>query len=41
MAQQMEAKRVGDDLRAKGDLADNEMVKRTSDESNAHEWANT
>ena len=41
MAQQMEAKRIGDDLRTKGNLADNEMVKRTSDESNQHEWANT
>ena len=41
MAYQMEAKRVGDELRAQGDLADNQEIRRTSDESNQHQWANT
>ena len=41
MAYMMEAKRVGDELRAQGDLADNQEIRRTSDESNQHEWANT
>ena len=41
MAYQMEAKRIGDELRAQGDLADNQMIQRTSDESNQHQWANT
>lgn len=41
MAYQMEAKRVGDELRAQGDLADNKEIRRTSDESNQHQWANT
>lgn len=36
-----EAKRIGDDLRAQGDLADNQEIRRTSDESNQHQWANT
>ena len=36
-----EAKRIGDELRAKGDLADNQEIRRTSDESNQHQWANT
>jgi hypothetical protein len=36
-----EAKRVGDELRAQGDLADNQEIRRTSDESNQHQWANT
>ena len=40
MAYQMEAKRIGDELRAQGDLADNQEIRRTSDESNAHEWSN-
>jgi len=35
-----EAKRVGDELRAQGDLADNQEIRRTSDESNQHQWAN-
>ena len=35
-----EAKRIGDDLRAQGDLADNQEIRRTSDESNQHQWAN-
>jgi hypothetical protein len=37
----MEAKRVGDEMRAQGDLADNQEIRRTSDESNQHQWANT
>ena len=41
MAYMMEAKRVGDELRAQGDLADNQEIRRTSDESNQHQWANT
>lgn len=41
MAYMMEAKRVGDDLRAQGDLADNQEIRRTSDESNQHQWDNT
>lgn len=40
IAYQMEAKRIGDDLRAQGDLADNQEIKRTSDESNQHQWTN-
>ena len=40
MAYQFEAKRVGDELRAQGDLADNQEIRRTSDESNQHQWAN-
>lgn len=39
-ARQFEAKRIGDELRAKGDLADNAEIRRTSDESNQHQWAN-
>ena len=41
MAYQMEAKRIGDELRAQGDLADNGMIRDTSNESNQHQWANT
>ena len=41
VAYQMEAKRAADELRAQGDLADNAEIKRTSDESNQHAWANT
>ena len=41
VAYMMEAKRVGDELRAQGDLADNQEIRRTSDESNQHQWANT
>ena len=40
MAYQFEAKRIGDELRAQGDLADNQEIRRTSDESNQHQWAN-
>ena len=40
MAYQMEAKRIGDELREKGDLADNAEIRRTSDESNQHQWQN-
>ena len=40
MAYQFEAKRVGDELRAQGDLADNQEIRRTSDESNQHQWDN-
>lgn len=35
-----EDKRIGDELRAQGDLADNQEIRRTSDESNQHQWAN-
>jgi hypothetical protein len=41
MAYQYEAKRIGDELRAQGDIADNQEIRRTSDESNQHQWANT
>jgi hypothetical protein len=37
----MEAKRIGDEMRAQGDLADNAEIRRTSDESNQHQWSNT
>lgn len=40
MTYMMEAKRVGDELRAQGDLVDNQEIRRTSDESNQHQWAN-
>lgn len=40
MAYQMEAKRVGDQLRAEGDRADNAEIRRTSDESMQHAWQN-
>lgn len=35
-----EAKRIGDELRAQGDIADNQEIRRTSDESNQHQWGN-
>ena len=41
MAYQMEAQRQANELRAQGDLADNQEIRRTSDESNQHQWANT
>ena len=41
MAYMQEARRIGDELRAQGDLADNQEIRRTSDESNQHQWANT
>lgn len=41
MAYQMEAQRAANELRAQGDLADNQMIQKTSDESNQHQWANT
>ena len=41
IAYQNEAKRIGDELRAQGDLADNQEIRRTSDESNQHQYANT
>lgn len=41
MAYMQEARRVGDELKAQGDLADNQEIRRTSDESNQHQWANT
>ena len=40
MAYQMEAKRIGDELRAQGDLADNQRIRETSAESAAHADAN-
>jgi hypothetical protein len=36
-----EAKRIGDELRAQGDLADNQRIRETSAESAAHTDANT
>ena len=36
-----EAKRIGDELRAQGDLADNQRIRETSAESAAHADANT
>ena len=41
MAYQREAKATGDQLREQGDLADNREIRRTSDESNQHQWDNT
>ena len=41
MAYQMEAQRVGNELRAQGDLADNQRIRETSAESAAHADANT
>lgn len=41
MAYMMEAKRANDELQAQGDIADNQEIRRTSDESNQHQWANT
>lgn len=41
MAYQMEAQRQANELKAQGDLADNQEIRRTSDESNQHQWANT
>jgi len=41
MAYMQEARRVGDELKAQGDLVDNQEIRRTSDESNQHQWANT
>ena len=41
IAYQNEAKRIGDELRAQGDLADNQRIRETSDESNQHSWGNT
>lgn len=40
VAYMMEAKRIGDEQRAKGDLIDNAEIRRTSDESNQHQWDN-
>ena len=40
MAYQNEAKRIGDELRAQGDLADNQRIRETSQESMAHADAN-
>lgn len=39
-AYQMEAQRAANELRAQGDLTDNQMIQKTSDESNQHQWAN-
>jgi len=36
MAYMMDANRVANELRAQGDLADNQEIRRTSDESNQH-----
>ena len=41
MAYMMEAKRANDELQAQGDIPDNQEIRRTSDESNQHQWANT
>lgn len=40
IAYQNEAKRIGDELRAQGDLADNQRIRETSTESDAHADAN-
>ena len=40
IAYRNEARRNGNELRAQGDLADNQEIRRTSDESNQHQWAN-
>ena len=40
IAYRMEAKKNADDLRAQGDLVDNQEIRRTSDEANQHQWAN-
>lgn len=40
MAYRMEAKRIGDEARAQGDLADNAEIRRTSDISDQHAWTN-
>ena len=40
-AYRREARRSGNELRAQGDLVDNQEIRRTSDESNQHQWANT
>lgn len=40
-AYRREARRSGNELRAQGDLIDNQEIRRTSDESNQHQWANT
>jgi len=37
----MESNRAANELQAQGDLADNQEIRRTSDESNAHSWGNT
>jgi len=37
----MEANRVGNELKSQGDIVDNTEIRRTSDESNQHQWANT
>lgn len=40
MAYRNEAKRIGDEGRAQGDLADNAEIRRTSDISDQHAWTN-
>ena len=40
MAYQFEAKRVGDELKAQGDLADNQRIRETSEQSSQHLDAN-
>ena len=40
-AYMMEANRVGNELKSQGDIVDNTEIRRTSDESNQHQWANT
>lgn len=40
-AQQQEARRIGDELRAQGDLIDNQMIRQTGQQSKAEEDANT
>lgn len=41
MAYKMEAKRIGDDLKSQGDLADNQEIRRTSELAKQHADANT
>jgi hypothetical protein len=40
MAYMQEARRIGDELRAQGDLADNQRIRETSAEAAAHADAN-
>lgn len=41
MAYIHEAGKVANELKEQGDLADNQEIRRTTDESNQHQWANT
>jgi len=41
MAYMMEANRQANELQAQGDIADNQEIRRTSDEAMQHAWNNT